>query len=90
MTTGKWPKRASSLVMSPMGYAAEVGKNVKGFAVGDRVSGLWGGSLPGSGGMVEYGVATPGKDVVAKLPDCLSDEEAILGPSPASPARSAR
>jgi threonine dehydrogenase-like Zn-dependent dehydrogenase len=64
----------------PMGYVAEVGKNVKGFAVGDRVSGLWGGSLPGSGGMVEYGVATPGKDVVVKLPDCLSDEEAILEP----------
>lgn len=64
----------------PMGYVDEVGKNVTGFQKGDRISGLWGGSLPGSGGMVEYNVADPRKDIVIKLPDNLTDEEAVLEP----------
>lgn len=64
----------------PMGIIEEVGKNVTGYAVGDRVSGLWGGSLPGSGGMVEYAVADPKKDIVVKLPDNVRDEDLILEP----------
>ena len=34
----------------PMGTIVQVGKNVEGFSVGDRVSGLWGSTLPGAGG----------------------------------------
>lgn len=64
----------------PMGYVAKVGANVKGYQTGDRVSGLWGGSLPGSKGMVEYNIADPKKDIIVKIPDSLSDEEAILEP----------
>jgi hypothetical protein len=42
---------------------------IKGFKVGDRVSGLWGNPLPGSGGMVEYALANPEKDIVVKISD---------------------
>ncbi len=73
-------KPGSAFGHEPMGYVEAVGKNVSGFQKGDRVSGLWGGSLPGSGGMVEYNVADPRKDVVVKLPDELTDEEAVLEP----------
>ena len=64
----------------PMGVVEEAGKNVIGFSVGDRVSGSWGGSLPGSGGMVEYAVADPKKDIVVKIPGNIRDEDAILEP----------
>lgn len=64
----------------PMGVIAKVGKNVKGFEVGDRVSGMWGSSLPGAGGMVEYAVADPEKEAVIKLPDHLRDEDLVLEP----------
>lgn len=64
----------------PMGTIAEVGKNVKGFAVGDRVSGCWGNPLPGGGGMVEYALADPSVDTVVKIPDNVRDEDAILEP----------
>ncbi len=64
----------------PLGTVASVGKNVKGFSVGDRVSGMWGSSLPGTGGMVEYSVADPRTDVVVKLPDNVRDEDLILEP----------
>lgn len=73
-------KPGSAFGHEPMGYVEAVGKNVSGFQKGDRVSGLWGGSLPGSGGMVEYNVADPRKDVVVKLPNELTDEEAVLEP----------
>lgn len=64
----------------PMGIVAQVGKNVTGFEVGDRVSGLWGNSLPGAGGMVEYALADPKTDIIVKLPDHLRDEDCIVEP----------
>lgn len=64
----------------PMGIVKEVGKNVKDFKVGDRVSGLWGDTLPGGGGMVEYAAVDPIQDVVVKLPDNIRDVDAILEP----------
>jgi threonine dehydrogenase-like Zn-dependent dehydrogenase len=53
---------------------------VKGFAAGERISGAWGGSLPGSGGLVEYAVASPEKDILVKIPDSIRDEDAVLEP----------
>lgn len=73
-------KEGAAFGHEPMGVIAEVGKNVKGFKVGDRVSGLWGNTLPGSGGMVEYTVANPEKDIVVKIPDNVRDEDAVLEP----------
>lgn len=64
----------------PMGTIVQVGSRVEGFAVGDRVSGLWGGSLPGAGGMVEYAVANPCTDVLVKLPSGIRDEDLVLEP----------
>lgn len=64
----------------PMGIIAKVGKNVKGYEVGDHVSGMWGSTLPGAGGMVEYAVADPRHDTVIKLPDNIRDEDMILEP----------
>ena len=64
----------------PMGVIVEVGKNVTGYAVGDRVSGLWGSTLPGAGGMVEYAVADPKNSTIVKLADTVRDEDAVLEP----------
>lgn len=64
----------------PMGTIAAVGKNVKGFEVGDRVSGMWGSTLPGAGAMVEYAVADVRNSTIIKLPDNVRDEDAILEP----------
>ena len=55
-----------------IGVVAEVGKNVRGFAVGDRVTGL------GGGGYKEYIVMEPNKTV--HVPDNLKDEDAIAEP----------
>ena len=64
----------------PMGIIAEVGKNVTDYKVGDRVSGLWGSTLPGSGGMVQYVVANPKHSTIIKLPDNVRDEDMVLEP----------
>ena len=64
----------------PMGIIEKVGKDVDGFAVGDRVSGLWGGAMPGSGGMVEYAVADPAHNTIVKLPENVRDVDLILEP----------
>jgi len=66
----------------PFGTIVEVGKNVTDFSVGDKVSGLWGSTLPGSGGMVEYSVADPKIDTVVKIPAGINvrDEDLVLEP----------
>jgi threonine dehydrogenase-like Zn-dependent dehydrogenase len=64
----------------PMGIIAEVGKNVTEYKVGDRVSGMWGGTLPGAGGLVQYAVADPKTELILKLPDNVRDEDLILEP----------
>lgn len=64
----------------PMGVIVEVGKNVKGFSVGDRVSGLWGSTLPGAGAMVEYSVANVKESTLIKLPDDIRDEDLVVEP----------
>lgn len=55
-----------------MGYIAEVGRNVKGFHVGDRVTGL------GGGGYKEYIVMDPNKTM--HIPENITDEDAIVEP----------
>ena len=55
----------------PMGVIAEVGKNVKGFKVGERVSGM-------GGGIAEYMVQETWQ--LVKIPDNVSDEDGIVEP----------
>lgn len=55
-----------------MGYVAEVGRNVKGFSVGDRVTGL------GGGGYQEYIIMEPEKTM--HIPENINDEDAIVEP----------
>ncbi|MHC1693882.1 MAG: alcohol dehydrogenase catalytic domain-containing protein [Eubacteriales bacterium] len=64
----------------PMGIIEQVGKNVKDYSVGDRVSGFWGSSLPGAGGMVEYVAVHPNPSSIIKLPDNVRDEDLVLEP----------
>ena len=63
----------------PFGIIAAVGKNVKDFLVGDVISGFWGSSLPGGGGMVEYAVTEPGKHLF-KVPSNVRHVDCILEP----------
>lgn len=76
----EWKTKGGAFGHEPMGIIVQVGKNVEGFAVGDRVSGLWGNTLPGSGGMVQYAVANPRTETVVKLPDNVRDEDLVLEP----------
>ena len=65
----------------PVGVVAEVGKNVKGFEVGERVCGLWGSTLPGAGAMVEYAVVeNPETKAIMKIPENIRDIDAIVEP----------
>ena len=64
----------------PLGIVEKVGANVKGYQPGDRVSGWWGSTLPGAGGMVEYAVGDPEKDTILILPDNVNDEDMLLEP----------
>ena len=41
-----WKHKGGNFGHEPVGVIVEVGRNVEGYAVGDRVSGLWGSSLP--------------------------------------------
>ena len=75
-----WKYNAGNFGHEPMGIIVEVGKNVTGYSVGDRVSGLWGSTLPGAGGMVQYSVADPKNSMIVKLPDNVRDEDAVLEP----------
>lgn len=66
----------------PSGIIEAIGKNCEGlgYKIGDRVSGMWGSSLPGAGGMVEYAAADPRKDTVIVVPNHLRLEDLILEP----------
>lgn len=64
----------------PMGYITAVGRNVTGYHVGDRVSGLWGSTLPGAGGLVQYQTADPRCSTIVKIPENVRNEDAVLEP----------
>lgn len=55
-----------------MGFVADVGRNVKNFRIGDRITGL------GGGGYAEYIVMEPKKAM--HVPENLADEDAIVEP----------
>lgn len=55
-----------------MGFVAEVGRNVTGFSVGDRVTGL------GGGGYKEYIVMKP--EQMMHVPENIADEDAVVEP----------
>lgn len=73
-------KEGDAFGHEPMGIIEAVGKNVTEYKVGDRVSGLWGSTLPGSGGMVEYAIANPKNSFIVVIPENLRDTDAILEP----------
>ena len=75
-----WANVGGQFGHEPMGVICAVGKNVSGYEVGDRVSGLWGSGLPGAGGMVQYAVADPKVNTIIKLADNVKDEDAVLEP----------
>ncbi len=65
-------KKGDTFGHETMGFVAEVGRNVTGFSVGDRVTGL------GGGGYSEYIVMKPEKTL--HIPKNLKDEDAICEP----------
>ena len=68
-----WATGSSSAIgHESVGVVVQVGKNVKGFQVGDRVAGLGGGAYQ------EYISVNPQK--MAHVPDSLADEDAIAEP----------
>lgn len=58
----------------PLGVIAEVGKNVKDYKVGERISGWW------ENGMVQYIAVDPKNCWIYRLPDNVPDEEIIVEP----------
>ena len=64
----------------PVGVVAEVGEGVTEWKVGDRIGGLWGGSLPGSSGLCEYADVIATDPKLHHLPDGLADTDAMLEP----------
>lgn len=68
----KTAKEGDLLGHESIGIVEKLGKNVKDFKVGDRVTGLGGGAYK------EYIVVEPAK--MAHVPDCLKDEDAISEP----------
>ena len=72
-------KAGAAFGHEPLGVIEAVGKNVTDFAVGDVVSGFWGSSLPGGGGMVEYAVTRP-NGLVFKIPANVREVDCILEP----------
>ena len=75
-----WAHKAGAYGHEPMGVIADAGKRVKGFAAGDRVSGLWGSTLPGAGAMIEYAVADVRHSTLIKLPAHIRDEDLVVEP----------
>jgi threonine dehydrogenase-like Zn-dependent dehydrogenase len=71
-------KAGAAFGHEPFGIVEAVGKNVKGFEVGDVVSGSWGSGLPGGGGMVEYSLAWPGG--VFHVPEGVCATDYIIEP----------
>lgn len=65
-------KQGDILGHETMGIIADKGKNVKGFRIGDRVTGL------GGGGFREYIVMEPKKTFI--IPDNIEDTDAIGEP----------
>ena len=65
-------KEGMTIGHESVGVVVKLGKNVTGFQVGDRVTGL------GGGGYMEYIVTEPKK--MAHVPDSLADEDAISEP----------
>lgn len=65
----------------PLGVIEAVGKDYKGeLKVGDTVSGRWGNTLPGGGGMVMYVVPNLKTANIVKLSDKVRKEDQILEP----------
>lgn len=60
------------------GEVVEVGQGVSNFKVGDRVYGCAGGVLQRSGSLAEF--MTVAAELMARVPDCLSDIEAACVP----------
>lgn len=73
-------KEGDAFGHEPLGVIERVGKALTGFQKGDLVSGWWGSTLPGAGGMVEYAVADPAKDTVIRLPGNVRKEDLVLEP----------
>lgn len=57
----EWKTKGGAFGHEPMGTIVQVGKNVEGFSVGDRVSGLWGSTLPGAGAWFSMLWPTPAR-----------------------------
>ena len=66
----------------PLGVVEQIGANVTEFKVGDVISGVWGSSLPGGGGMMQYAKANVKNNSawIFKLPDGIREVDYLLEP----------